>query len=261
MPRRNSGPRLRFFERRGCYYIFWTEGGRSRERSTGTTDREEAEKALAVFIFARTRRAGPRGPAETLVTTVLGDYAEVHADTLGFDRIAYAVRALVPFWQERTVAGVNEATCRQYVKHRGVANGTARRELSVLRTAINCAVKSNRLTHAAAVWLPKAPEPLDVWLTRGEVARLLPAARMLLNAPHLPLAILLLGRKEAVLSLRWGQVNLEKGVIDYRRPGAAETLKRRGVVKAHRKLLGHLRRAKINVGEMDFVIQWGGHRV
>jgi integrase len=56
-------------------------------------------------------------------------------------------------------------------------------------------------------------------------------------------------------------VNLEKGVIDYRRPGAAETLKRRGVVKAHRKLLGHLRRAKINAGEMDFVIQWGGHRV
>src|ERR1700730_13626441 len=78
MPRRNSGPRLRFFERRGCYYIFWTEDGRSRERSTGTTDREEAEKALAVFIFTRTRRAGPRGPDETLVTTVLGDYAEVH---------------------------------------------------------------------------------------------------------------------------------------------------------------------------------------
>jgi len=267
MPRRNSGPRLRFFERRGCYYIFWTEGGRSRERSTGTTDREEAEKALAVFIFTRTRRAGPRGPDETLVTTVLGDYAEVHVDTLGFDRIAYAVRALVPFWHDRTVAEVNESTCRQYAKHRGVSDGTARRELSVLRTAINYAAKSNRLTHAPAVWLPKAPEPLDVWLTRGEVGRLLRAARMLQNARHLPLAILLLvytgRRKDAVLGLRWAQVDFERGVIDYRRGGVAETLKRRGVVKAHRKLLGHLRRAKVcqGAGEMDFVIQWGGHRV
>jgi integrase len=68
-------------------------------------------------------------------------------------------------------------------------------------------------------------------------------------------------RKEAVLGLRWAQIDLARGVIDYRRGGVAETLKRRGVVKAHRKLLGHLRRTKGNAGEMDFVIQWGGHRV
>jgi site-specific recombinase XerC len=107
----------------------------------------------------------------------------MHGDTLGFDRVAYAVRALVPFWQERNVAGVNEATCRQYVKHRGISDGTARRELSVLRTAINYAVKSNRLTHAPAVWLPKAPELLDVWLSRGEVARLLRGGQ---DAPECP---------------------------------------------------------------------------
>jgi hypothetical protein len=55
MPRHNSGPRLRFLEKRNCYYIVWTEGGRSRERSTRTTDRRKAEEALGEFLIARAR--------------------------------------------------------------------------------------------------------------------------------------------------------------------------------------------------------------
>jgi integrase len=158
---------------------------------------------------------------------------------------------------------VTEAACRKYRKHRGVSDGTLRRELSVLRAAINSA----RLTRTVAVWLPDAPEPLDVWLTRSEVARLLRAARSLPKARlHLPLAILLAvytgHRKEAVSALRWHQVDLVNGTIDYRRPGEAETKKKRGKVNIHRKLLGHLRRAKArqNAGDLDFVIQWGGRR-
>jgi hypothetical protein len=50
MPRRNSGPRLRFLDKRGVFYIVWTDAGRSRERSTGTANREQAEIALAEFI-------------------------------------------------------------------------------------------------------------------------------------------------------------------------------------------------------------------
>jgi hypothetical protein len=36
MPRRNQGARLRWLAKWSCYYITWTERGRSRERSTGT---------------------------------------------------------------------------------------------------------------------------------------------------------------------------------------------------------------------------------
>ena len=267
MPRRNSGPRLCFLEKRGCYYIAWTEGGRSRQRSTGTTDRHEAEKALGEFIIARTGRNGPRDPNETLVTDVLGTYALAHEDSRGFERIAYAITALVPFWQGRMVADVHETTCRRYAKHRGVSDGTLRRELGVLRAAINFAVQSNRLTRAAAVWFPDAAPPRDVWLTRSEVARLLRAARSLPRAcHHLPLAILVAiytgRRKETVSALRWHQVDLIRGIIDFRRPGEAETKKRRGQVSIHRKLLGHLHRAKArqSAGDLDFVIQWEGRR-
>ena len=76
MPRRNSGPRLRFLQKRGIYYIVWTENGRSRERSTGTSDRKLAESALADFLHVRARDAGPREPKEILVTDILGDYGE-----------------------------------------------------------------------------------------------------------------------------------------------------------------------------------------
>jgi integrase len=100
------------------------------------------------------------------------------------------------------------------------AAGTLRRELAVLRAAVNSAARANHLTHPVSVWLPDAPEPLDVWLIRGEVARLLDAARSLpLARRHLPLAILLAvytgRRKEAVSSLRWHQIDLVRGTIDF----------------------------------------------
>ena len=76
MPRRNQGPRLRWLEKRECFYITWTEHGRSRERSTGTADREQAEIIFAEWLHRRGRRAGPSDPASILVTDVLNEYAE-----------------------------------------------------------------------------------------------------------------------------------------------------------------------------------------
>lgn len=49
MPRPNRGPRLRFIDRRGYYYIVWYERGAERLRTTGTADLAEAQAALAMF--------------------------------------------------------------------------------------------------------------------------------------------------------------------------------------------------------------------
>jgi len=100
---------------------------------------------------------------------------------------------------------------------------------------------TNQLTRGAAVWLPDRPEPRDVWLTRSEFARLLWAA---LKAPkargHLPLFLLLAiytgRRKEAILSLRWANVDLVNGTIDFRRSGQSETNKKRGTVSVSRQV-------------------------
>jgi integrase len=270
MPRRNKGPHLHWRDRPGrdaLWYINYTENGRSRECSTGTTDRKLAEIALAEFINIRNRDAGPRDPTAILITDVLADYAQEHGEqTAAPWRIAAAVKGLVPFWQGRTVADVKGETCRAFTKARARSAGTVRRELGVLRAAINHAHKSGRLTRVVFVHLPDRPEPRDRWLTRKEAAALLRAA---LAEPrvrlYLPLFILLGlysgARKEAILSLRWSQVHLENGRIDFNTPGARRTNKRRARIPIPAKLLGHLRRASKRGTELGFVINDNGKRL
>ncbi len=267
MPRRNSGPRLRFLEKRQCFYIVWTENGRSRERSTGTPDRRLAEAALAEFLHIRTRDSGPRDPSEILVTDALADYAEEHGpDTATPWRIAAAIKVMVPFWQGKTIANVTRESCRAYVSFRKRSAGTTRRELGVLRAAINHCHRAGRLTRVVAVDLPVSPDARDRWLTRKEAARLLRAA---LHEPrvrlHLPLFIVLAlysgQRKDAVLSLRWNQVDLQAGRIDFNVPGRRRSNKRRAHQPIPRRLLGHLRRARKRGAEIGFVVHESGTRL
>jgi integrase len=267
MPRRNSGPRLRFLDKRECYYIVWTEHGRSRERSTGTADRQQAEIALAEFLHIRNRSAGPRDPAEILVTDVLADYAEEVGPTTSAPwRIGCAIDVLAPVWQGRTVAEVTKQACKRYVDVRGRSNGTARRELGVLRAAINHAHREGRLTRTVAVHLPDSAEPRDRWLTRAEAAALLRAAlresRVRLYLPLFILIALYCGRrKEAILALRWSEIDLVAGLIDFRIPGAPVTNKRRGRIPIPPRLLPHLRRAWMRGTVLGFVIHDNGARL
>jgi integrase len=195
------------------------------------------------------------------VTDILADYAQEHAqETSAPWRIASAIKALVPFWEGRTVAEITKESCRAYTKGRNRSAGTVRRELGgVLRSAITHAHKAGRLTRVVAVHLPDRPEPRDRWLTRTEAAALLRAA---LREPrvrlYLPLFILIGiytgARKEAILSLRWLQVDLATGRIDFNTPGARRTNKRRAHIPIPTKLLGHLRRARGRGVELGFVI-------
>jgi integrase len=267
MPRRNSGPRLRFLKKRSAFYVVWSECGRSRERSTGTADRKLAEAALADFLHVRTRDAGPRDPAGILVTDVLADYAEERGPETGSPwRIAAAVKVLVPFWQGKTVADVNRESCRRYAAARARAPGTVRRELGILRAGINHAHRSGRLTRIVAVELPDGAEPRDRWLTRKDAAALLRSA---LREPrvrlHLPLFILIglyTGqRKAAILSLRWSQVHLDSAIIDFNAPGERRSKKRRARLPIPRRLLGHLLRARRRGSDLGFVINENGARL
>lgn len=111
MSRRNQGPKLRWLAERRAYYITWTASGRSRKRSTGTADRE---------------------------TDVLSDYVKERGPKVtAQERIAYAVLALTDFFEGNTIADVTPQTCSRYAEKRGRSAGTVRRELGVLRAAIN----------------------------------------------------------------------------------------------------------------------------
>ncbi len=271
MPRRSRGPYLKYLPERRCYYIFWSEAGVTKRKSARTGDRGEAEKALADHIADRRRTgkdgSGPLDPSELTVDDVLSLYGEMHAPTTAAPkRIAYAVHALLTFWSGRTLDQVSKQTCKAYARSRERAAGTVRRELTALRAAINFAHEEGRLTRPVPVWLPEAPPGKDRWLTRAEAATLLNAARSAGRGArlYLPLFILIAlytgARKEAILSLRWRQIDLERRLIDFAGE-ARQTNKRRARIPIPDRLMTFLRLARLRSSEAGYVIHRDGRRL
>lgn len=267
MPRHNHGPRLFFNKERGYYYIRWTENGRSRTKSTFTRDRALAEEALAAFIHERRRyiNTGPRDPSEYGIGDALVNYAMEHAQhTLTADRIGYAMQAVERFWGGRMIGGITPALCRKYAEERGVSDGTIRRELGVLRAAINHEYKQNRITRPVFVQLPPKPDGKDRWLTRDEAAGLLwHASRHEHARSYLPRFILLGlytgARKGTLLSLRWPQIDLANGRIDLNPIGRQRTTKGKPVIPIPRGLRWFLTKWAAQDSDVGFVVNRNGH--
>jgi integrase len=135
----------------------------------------------------------------------------------------------------------------------------------VLAAAINWGFKNGRLTRSVSVALPECPQPRDRWLTRREAARLLRFSRTQKARLYMPLFILLglyTGRrKEAILSLRWPQVDLEAARIDFEIATRRRTNKRRGKVHIPPRLLPHLKRARKRGTELGHVLHINGDRI
>lgn len=267
MPRRNQGPRLRWLDKRQCYYIVWTENGRSRERSTGTKERGEAEIQFTEWLRERQRTSGPVDPSQIFITDILADYAAERGPKVkAGERIAYALSPLIEYWQGKAIADITRQSCEKYSDWRERSAGTVRRELGTLRAAINHAVAERRIIHSIPVHLPERPPSKDRWLTKHEAAILLRAS---LRSPkarlYLPLFIVIAmhtgQRKEAILSLRWPQVDLDAGLIQWNPEGRSQTKKRRPKARIPSKLLPHLRRARDRGSDLGHVIHNDGRSI
>lgn len=269
MPRPRATPTLKRNKKRGdIFYIYWTEDGRSRERSTLTRDEEEAEINFAEFLQDRNRQDRPkRDLCDASIMDVLETYTLARVPkTAAPERIIYCVEALVPFFGNLSVDDITPERCEAYRRWRGVSDGTIRRELGTLQAAINYEFKNNKLTNSVHVTLPPSPAPKKRWLRRKEAAALLWAAKSQKQSRHhLPLYILLGlytgARKAAILDLRWPQIDFERGTIDLNPPGRKQTNKGRPVIRITRKLRHFLIRAKRGAGETGYVINRKGRRV
>jgi integrase len=67
-------------------------------------------------------------------------------------------------------------------------------------------------------------------------------------------------RKQAILSLRWNQVDLQAGRIDFE-TGGRRTNKRRGAIRIPPRLLPHLRRARKRGTDLGYVLHRDGRRI
>ena len=143
--------------------------------------------------------------------------------------------------------------------------GTVRRELGAPRAAINHAFSEGRLTRKVAVHLPERSPARDRWLTREEAASVIKASKTPQARLYLPLFILIglyTGRrKEAILSLRWPQVDPKAKLIDFEVEGREQTNKKRGKVRIPDRLLPHLVRARRRGTELGYVLHDHGKRI
>lgn len=262
MPRPAKGARLHKFKHRPYWYI--RDTGQP-DRSTGCTDRREAEKRLAAYIATRGREGAANEPENVTCDEVLAIYLEEYAMTVASpERIAYAVEALLPFWGSLKLPSVKGETCRRYAKTRvrhfsdgttkPISTGTIRRELGVLQAAMNYAHKEGYVTSAPVVTLPEAPGAKERWLTRSEAARLLWTAYRGHKSKHLS-RFILIGlytgtRKDAILRMGFeanttgGWFDLERGIMFRRGEHERQTRKRRTPAPIPRQLKAHLTRWK-----------------
>lgn len=253
MPRPSKGARLYWRKPTGRRAGQWVILDGKTERKTGTTDRVEADEALADYIKQRGTKRHTATPETLLISEALVTYGEEHAPHVASpDRIGYAIQALLGFWGDLPVSAITAATCRRYAAARDKSHGTIRRELGTLRAAMNYCAKEGRLTRVPPVTLPAKPPPRERWLTRSEVARLIQAARSDPRSAHLARFILIAvytgTRKQAVLDLRFdphptgGWMDCQHGVMYRTASELSQTKKRKPPVRMPRKLLGHARR-------------------
>lgn len=146
---------------------------------------------------------------------------------------------------------------RTYARQRGAGDGTIRRELTTLRSALRLAEREAMIPKAPAVVLPPAPEPADRWLTRPEAARLLWSMRGTFHLRFLCRIVLRMGARPGhVLTLRWADVDLVNGTARFRGSGN----KRGAVVPIPARLRPAFRLAQAGA-RSAYVIEWNGQRV
>lgn len=246
MPRKTKPARL--FQRKddGAWIIL--DRGTQVRTGFGHGQECEAEEALAEYIrHSRSRRTGPTPSDGITIGEIIENYVRDHGkDVADPERMRYAIKALMPFWAERTPKDVSRQSTLAYQNaRRGVAPATVRRELVVLRAALNWAHNDGILVEEIKVALPSGGKPKDRWLTPEEVTRLVEV-----SPPHLQRFILIAvntgRRKDAILRLRWnrwgrgGHIDLEGNRINFLGDDEVETNKRRGQVPIPQGLLSNL---------------------
>ncbi|WP_421980930.1 site-specific integrase [Roseibium sp.] len=185
----------------------------------------------------------PTDPSKITIGEILSRYADDCGPTQKDPaRTAYAIEALAPWWGDLTPDDITIARIHEYQQLRKKSNGTIRRELGVLRAALNHAEIELRLPNPPKIKLPKKPPPRSRWLTEDEANRLWRHA-----PPHLQRFILISlytgRRKRAVLDLRWspsanhGWIDLNRSIISFIGMDETESGKKRGSIAMPKPLL------------------------
>ena len=196
--------------------------GKRIRRSTGTTDRREAEALEAKWkLDAYRARQWGEAPDPTFDELMLA-YLKATESKRSHGRDVVSAKALYRHFKGRGMRSITAGDMRAYIARRqadGVGPATINRELSLLSAAVNYAVREwdCDLPNPATGRKLREPEGRVRWLTREEAAALIRAAETLGKAPHLAdfirLALATGCRSGELLGLEWRRVDLSAGLI------------------------------------------------
>lgn len=206
------------------WWISYTDAsGKRARRSSGTSDRKEAE-ALAAKWRLETFQAKQWGkqPSRTFDELMLAYLKATEDEKRSAERDKYSAKHLYQFFTGHQLEVLKGSDIRAYIevrKSEGAAQGTVNREIGLFSSAINYArnewdweipnpVMGKRL---------REPEGRIRWLTKEEAVQLVAAAGTDPRATHLP-DLIRLGvntgmRKGEMLGLEWRRVDLKANLV------------------------------------------------
>lgn len=246
---------------KGRYVVTWQEDGRRpRHRLGKGISKFEAERQLTEFVKSRERMLARE--AKTVAELFQAYMRDRQIDGKSIEKQRHSWKALAPVFGHLSPSDIDKKSCRSFGESRqeaGRSIGTAWTELSVLRAAINWALKGKLISTAPFIFLPQPPKPKDRHLSRAEAQLLLRACA----SPHIRLFVLLAlctaGRASALLDLEWVRVDFVRGLIDLR-TAEQNRIKRRAIVPMNDTLRGALEEAH-RAAQTRWVIEWAGQRV
>jgi integrase len=246
----------------GRRVITWREGDRRhrfRLRHGLTTSEANAE----LIRFAKGRELVLNREQKTCADIFPLYLKDREIDGKNIEKQIHSWKALAPLFGHLSPDDIEKEICDEYRKMRfnlGRSPGTVWTELSVLRAALNWAVKRKKIDKAPFIWLPDQPAPKDRHLTREEADQFLSEIRM----PHLKLfvrlALATAGRASALFELEWMRVDFIRRQIDLRSAEKAENNKRRAIVPINDTLLEALLEAQQGA-LTKYVLEWSGDRI
>lgn len=146
-------------------------------------------------------------------------------------RAQFAADRLIEFFGAQTDVGtLSRKGFRDYRAKRlraGVNDSTIRRELGVIKAALNFAAEEEKITSVPVVKLPPETPARERWFSEEEVERLMsqPMSEPMRLALYLALGTG--ARRGAIADLTVGRVDLAGGFIDFRNPKRPVSRKRR----------------------------------
>lgn len=259
MPRRKAPPRLYLDPKRGAWII--RDGARFIRTGCTRENLADAENQLAEYIGEK--YAPPATSTPTIIEVLAAYASEVVEHRASKRNISYNIGNLIKWWSGKQASDVTTRNCRAYAATKTAS--AAHADLKVLRAALRHWQKEHTpLAVQPNVWTPPAGPGRDRWLTRGELARLLWAAR---RSQHIRRFILLAyytgSRPGAILRIQWDQIDLSAGVMMRNRPGAAvHANKRAPRVRLGKRILAHLRRwHRLDRGTVSYLCHYEGRAV